>query len=241
MKNETESGRTKFVAFLDFHSYSQQVLYPYAYSCEATPRGLENLEELAIGIAKAIRLTGGGEDYGVTSACEGSVSLSSSSSSFSSTLKSQPQPHHQPHHHLMIEPRGGSALDYMYHTFGIRLAYQIKLRDTGAYGFLLPKNNIVPTGEEALAAVEYVGRWLKGDKGIEGVEEVEEEEEEKGKGEAAEDVRFPIPRPGQREGVGVGVNLSPIALEGDVDGDEDKEEEEEEPVMELRRRTRRRR
>jgi len=35
----------------------------------------------------------------------------------------------------------------------IRIAYTYELRDTGRYGFLLPPNQIIPTGEETLDSV----------------------------------------------------------------------------------------
>lgn len=147
-KNETENNGVTFVGFLDFHSYSQQVLYPYSYSCDAHPPSLENLEELAMGLAKAIRISSG-ELYGVASACEGAVS-----SAFGRGV-------------TRLETGGGSAMDWFYHEMRVRYSYQIKLRDTGSYGFLLPKENIIPTGDEAFNAVKYFGDFLLGNKGIE--------------------------------------------------------------------------
>jgi extracellular matrix protein 14 len=46
-------------------------------------------------------------------------------------------------------------------------SYQVKLRDTGSYGFLLPPENIVPTGEEMFAAMKYLSDYLLGNNGIE--------------------------------------------------------------------------
>ncbi len=154
-KNETEKNNVTFVGFLDLHSYSQQVLYPYSYSCEAEPPGLENLEELGIGLAKAMRLTRGGAHYVATSACEGNVG---SRRSESGEKKGGLFPR--------IESGGGSALDYFYEELKVEYAYQIKLRDTGSYGFLLPKENILPTGREVLDAVHYFGRYLLGEVGL---------------------------------------------------------------------------
>jgi extracellular matrix protein 14 len=149
-RNEIENNDVKFVGFLDLHSYSQQVLYPYSYSCRANPPSLENLEELAMGLAKAIRISSGAQ-YGVASACEGAVASRSKGGVGASRM----------------ETGGGSAIDWFYHEMRVRYSYQIKLRDTGSYGFLLPSDNIVPTGEEAFNALKYFGDFLLGNKGIE--------------------------------------------------------------------------
>jgi len=95
-KNQTENG-VKFVGFLDLHSYSQQILFPYSYSCSVDPPNRENLEELAVGLAKAIRLSSG-ESYTVASACEGALARVYSASD------SYPR----------VESGGGSAIDWFY-------------------------------------------------------------------------------------------------------------------------------
>jgi extracellular matrix protein 14 len=145
-RNESLNN-VEFVGLVDLHSYSQQILFPYTFSCQAVPPNLENLEELAAGIAKAIRLANG-ESYSVTSACEGAAS---NHDQFSSRMESG----------------GGSAIDWFYHEMGAHFSYQIKLRDTGSYGFLLPKEYIVPTGEEIFSAMKYFGDYLLGNNGIE--------------------------------------------------------------------------
>lgn len=146
-KNETENNGVEIVSFIDLHSYSQQVLYPYSFSCKEAPPTLENLEELALGLAKAMRLAHGGRFYKATSACEGNV------------IAEKP-----------ILPRmetgGGSAIDWFYHETRVQYSYQIKLRDTGSYGFLLPKENIIPTGKEVVDAMLYLGKYLMGEVGF---------------------------------------------------------------------------
>ncbi|KAK3359253.1 hypothetical protein B0T25DRAFT_494595 [Lasiosphaeria hispida] len=148
-KNETENG-VKFIGFLDLHSYSQQILFPYSYTCMVDPPNRENLEELAVGLAKAIRISSG-EAYMVRSACEGAVARAYSASD------SLPR----------IEAGGGSAIDWFYHELHAKYSYQVKLRDTGSYGFLLPSEQIVPAGEEMLNALKYFGDYLLGNNGIE--------------------------------------------------------------------------
>ncbi|KAK2059637.1 zinc carboxypeptidase [Colletotrichum caudatum] len=140
---------TEFIGLIDLHSYSQQVLFPFAYSCDVDPPNVENLEELAAGLAKAIRLSNG-ELYSVTSACEGAVAGRGFKTGAS-----------------RIETGGGSAIDWFYHELHAHYSYQIKLRDTGSYGFLLPKDNIIPVGEEIFNAMKYFGDYLLGNNGIE--------------------------------------------------------------------------
>lgn len=146
-RSVTSDNSTRFIGLIDLHSYSQQVLFPYSYSCHVDPPNLENLEELAAGLAKAIRLADG-EIYTIASACEAVGTMASASSPRSET-------------------GGGSAIDWFYHEMGAHFSYQIKLQDTGIYGFLLPREYIIPSGDEVLSAMKYFGDFLLGNNGIE--------------------------------------------------------------------------
>jgi hypothetical protein len=53
----------------------------------------------------------------------------------------------------IIYQSSGSSVDYMYGVHGLVQSYGPELRDTGQYGFLLPEEQIVPSGEEIFAAV----------------------------------------------------------------------------------------
>jgi extracellular matrix protein 14 len=167
-RNETENNNVEFVSLIDLHSYSQQVLYPYSYSCAASPPTLEDLEELAFGLAKAMHQTSHGHFYKTTSACEGNVAMN--------TIKGRVSKQRLPR----IETGGGSLLDWFYHEMKVRYTYQIKLRDMGSYGFLLPKENIVPQGREMLQAVTYLGRFLLGEVGLNSEELVKEDTQDEG-------------------------------------------------------------
>jgi len=47
----------------------------------------------------------------------------------------------------------GSSVDYTYQEGDVVYSFAVELRDTGAYGFLLPPSQIVPSGEETFNAV----------------------------------------------------------------------------------------
>lgn len=44
---------------------------------------------------------------------------------------------------------------------GVKYAYTAELRDTGKHGFLLPADQIIPTGEETLDGVVALWRFVK--------------------------------------------------------------------------------
>ncbi|KAK3066449.1 putative metallocarboxypeptidase ecm14, partial [Teratosphaeriaceae sp. CCFEE 6253] len=231
-RNETERNGVEFVAFLDLHSYAQEIQYPFAYSCGVTPPGLENLEEVGMGMGKAIRVASG-HNYRVMSACEGNLAPASSNTDDSRESADRPRGAWP-----RMEAAGGSALDYFSGALGVRYAYQVKLRDRGTYGFLLPRGEIVPTGREALAAVLHLGGFLMeaygaGGSGVEGEGEREGEVREEGRENG--------------EGAGQGVEALGDGAPADdvdddwvmVDEDESRELREGDVQWELRRRRRR--
>ncbi|RXG66422.1 Carboxypeptidase A4 [Armadillidium vulgare] len=51
-----------------------------------------------------------------------------------------------------IDPASGSSVDFAYDN-GVVIGFAMELRDTGEYGFLLPADQIAPTGKETWAGI----------------------------------------------------------------------------------------
>ncbi|KAF9158179.1 hypothetical protein DFQ26_007899 [Actinomortierella ambigua] len=54
-----------------------------------------------------------------------------------------------------IYPASGSSVDYAY-SIGVKAPFAVELRDTGRYGFSLPANQIIPSGQETWAAFSAI-------------------------------------------------------------------------------------
>ncbi len=112
--------------YIDFHSFSQLILSPWAYTVDAPPDVAE-FNALGGQMASAIQ------------SVSGSIY--------------EPGP---------VGPTlylaSGGSVDWFYGSRGI-YSWTIELRDTGASGFVLPANQIVPTGEENWAAVKFIANW----------------------------------------------------------------------------------
>lgn len=50
----------------------------------------------------------------------------------------------------------GGSVDYAYDVSKIKYSFTAELRDTGANGFVLPANQILPSGIESWAAIKYI-------------------------------------------------------------------------------------
>lgn len=50
----------------------------------------------------------------------------------------------------------GSSVDYVQNVIGGDYVYAIELRDKGRHGFLLPKEEILPTSKEAFEGLKYL-------------------------------------------------------------------------------------
>ena len=48
----------------------------------------------------------------------------------------------------------GGSDDWCYGVAKVKYVYTLELRDAGKYGFVLPKNQIIPTGEETWAGIK---------------------------------------------------------------------------------------
>lgn len=54
----------------------------------------------------------------------------------------------------------GQSLDWTYHTLGARWSFAFNLRDQGVYAFLLPPDQILPTGQELLGGLLDLAEFI---------------------------------------------------------------------------------
>jgi len=59
-----------------------------------------------------------------------------------------------------IYPASGSSVDWVYGAANVTFSFAVEGRDTGRYGFVLPPAQIVPSGEENMAAVLAMGNFI---------------------------------------------------------------------------------
>jgi murein tripeptide amidase MpaA len=59
-----------------------------------------------------------------------------------------------------IYPASGSSADYTYGKCNVLFSYGVELRDTGKYGFTLPADQIVPSGEETFESIKALAKYM---------------------------------------------------------------------------------
>lgn len=52
------------------------------------------------------------------------------------------------------DPAAGGSEDWTYGELGVKYSFSVELRDEGRYGFLLPPEQIIPTGEETFEGLK---------------------------------------------------------------------------------------
>ncbi len=114
-------------AHIDFHSYSQLILSPWAYTA-SLPADAMVFDTLNAKMAAAVRAP------------------------FNMTYVAGPT-------YTTIYPASGASGDWSYGAANA-LGFGWELRDTGTNGFILPADQIIPTGIENLAAILELGDWI---------------------------------------------------------------------------------
>jgi hypothetical protein len=60
-----------------------------------------------------------------------------------------------------VDENSGGSKDYTYGQLGIKYSFALELRDRGRYGFLLPPNQIIPTGIETFNGILAMAREMR--------------------------------------------------------------------------------
>ncbi|KAG2189259.1 hypothetical protein INT44_004401 [Umbelopsis vinacea] len=60
-----------------------------------------------------------------------------------------------------VSETSGDAIEWSYTKQHVKYSYEIQLRDTGSYGFLLPPSEILPSGEEMLSSIQNLALFIR--------------------------------------------------------------------------------
>lgn len=63
--------------------------------------------------------------------------------------------------HFIADFASGTTIDYIKGTYNKRFVYVYELRDHGRHGFLLPPDQIIPSGEETLDSLVAIFKEIK--------------------------------------------------------------------------------
>lgn len=128
------AGGPGLKAYFNIHAYSQLVMMPWSYKDSLPKTNGEELMRVGQIFAETVgRVHPSLDEYLVG---------------------------HPP---KMLYPVAGGSIDYTYETLGVKYSYALELRDTGRYHFLLPPNQIQPTGIETTAALMAMMDAMCGD------------------------------------------------------------------------------
>lgn len=61
---------------------------------------------------------------------------------------------------FVLDVAGGTSVDWVYHQLGVTYSYLVELRDTYEYGFLLPEDQIIPSGTEVLHGLIALANFI---------------------------------------------------------------------------------
>ncbi|KAF8983125.1 Carboxypeptidase A4 [Entomortierella lignicola] len=61
----------------------------------------------------------------------------------------------------IIYQASGGSLDWTYAKGDVKYSYAVELRDTGRHGFLLPEDEILPSGEETFAGFLHLSNFIR--------------------------------------------------------------------------------
>ncbi|XP_072033948.1 carboxypeptidase B-like [Amphiura filiformis] len=125
-----------FAVFIDWHSYSQAWMAPWSYSAQAPPPS-DAADQLALAEAAVQAIkTVHGTDFRAGAAA------------------------------TTLYEASGFSIDWSYAVLKAKYSFCVELRDRGRYGFLLPEDQIIPTGEECYAAVKVVANKVVDEIGV---------------------------------------------------------------------------